>query len=163
MASDAFVYSAVPPTTTALFLCVHLFGTPDISSTQRTKTTSAPQRQAAGGEIELGLWERQTGRQAGRQAVSAVMEGEQGHVEPGRTRENIRTVCAAFGGGGWKEARVGAGGGGDPRCSGLRVPERRSSCRPGRGADRAHSACELIKEQPLSRHLHASHAKLIYL
>lgn len=31
------------------------------------------------------------------------------------------------------------------------------------GVDRVHSACELIKKHPLSRHLHASHAKLIYL
>lgn len=31
------------------------------------------------------------------------------------------------------------------------------------GVDRVHPACELIKKHPLSRHLHASHAKLIYL
>ena len=41
-------------TTTGLFLSAHLFSSPDISSTHHTKTTSAPQSRAAGGENELG-------------------------------------------------------------------------------------------------------------
>jgi len=44
-----------PATTTGLFLSVHLFSIPDTSSTQSTKTTSAPQSGAAGGRMNYGF------------------------------------------------------------------------------------------------------------
>lgn len=59
----------------------------------------------------------------------------------------------------WREiTRV--GGDGEPRWLGA---VSLASFLSTPGVDRVHSACELIKKHPLSRHLHASHAKLIYL
>lgn len=70
-----------PATTTGLFLSAHLFSSPDISSTQRTKTTSAPQRGAAGGENELRLWEEQTG---GRESACDDRRGRREGARDGR-------------------------------------------------------------------------------
>lgn len=50
-----------PATTTGLFLSAHLFCGPDISSTQHTKTTSAPRGRGAGEEDELRLWVERAG------------------------------------------------------------------------------------------------------